>query len=1022
MRKLMLLLVCMCLAVVQLYAQNRTVTGKVTDEKGAGLAGATVSASNTIRTVTNEAGIFTISVPANINSLEISYIGYLLQRVSIGANNTVSVSLRPSEINTDSLVVTTGVGRAVQKARFGGSSASISQKDITNRPVGSFDQLIQGRVPGVLGITGSGQPGNASTIIIRGQNSIAGGVQPLYIIDGIPVEAGVFQSINPNDFASFEVLKDGASAAIYGSRGSAGVIVVTTKRGQSGKLKLAYSGQMGVKARPEITYDMMSASELLKTQEQYGLIVNPTMDAATRTNIPGYFYSANNPNNASLSPAQKAANQAILDSLGGINTDWRDQIFRKGTFSNHQISLSGGTGRTRIYSSVAFYNEEGTTTRTDMSRVTLRNNFDYGDEKLTFQVSSILGYTKRNFQQSTTTNSTGNPFLIANIATPYAAVKDPTKDTFYVGIGNKFTGANQLDLTRYDKNYNDQVKATIGLTASYKITSDISAGITSGIDFRETQGTAYGSKLAFLRRSSTSITGNQGNITESLTRFFRGNVRPSVSYRKKIEKHDIDFSIYGEYIREFTKSFSALGYITDAKRPNTIAAVVPGNTNQLFQSISGGRGQNSLLSGFAIGRYTFDNKYTIGASFRRDGSSKLPEDNRWQNFWSVDGVWDMKKENFLSSASFVNTLRLRASYGGAGNADNFPFGDGGYQSTYDGGTYAGLNTIVASNPGNPEQKWETTYTLNLGVDFGLLKNNRIYGSVDVYDRRTKDLFVENRLSSQAGFGNDYAIFLNAGELQNKGIEAILNYDLIKNNSTTLTLFGNFGYNKNEVLDLGTVESFVQGTTLVKKGLPLGSHYEVKWAGVDAATGAPLYYDLAGNITTAYSTANAVQEFGTWESPWKGGFGARLDVKGFDVSTLFSFQAGGRKVNNLEYFVENPVGFLAGGYNQATTLDFWKQPGDVTSTPSPLFSSNFSSKIIHGASFMRLRDLTVGYTLPSNVLRRTKAISSARFYVQGTNLFMLTNWRGMDPEAGNVNINLSEFPNPRAFTVGLDVQF
>jgi hypothetical protein len=236
------------------------------------------------------------------------------------------------------------------------------------------------------------------------------------------------------------------------------------------------------------------------------------------------------------------------------------------------------------------------------------------------------------------------------------------------------------------------------------------------------------------------------------------------------------------------------------------------------------------------------------------------------------------------------------------------------------------------------------------------------------------------------------------------------------------VFANFGYNKNEVLSLGGEQPYEDGTELIKEGYALGSHYEVKWAGVDAATGLPLYYDKNGNVTTVYSADNRVQEFGTWEAPWRGGFGANARFKGFDISILFSWQRGATKVDNLEYFVENPVGFLANGYNQSSDLNFWQNPGDVVSTPSPLYSTNFSSKLIHDASFLRLRDLRLGYTVPKKSIDRIKFVSSLSFFVQGSNLFMWTKWRGYDPEAGASNINLSEFPNPRTVTAGLDINF
>jgi len=567
------------------------------------------------------------------------------------------------------------------------------------------------------------------------------------------------------------------------------------------------------------------------------------------------------------------------------------------------------------------------------------------------------------------------------------------------------------------------VKATLGFTMGYKLNENISLGITSGSDFRETQNSNYGSKLPFTRRNSTSITGRAGFQTEGLTRFFRGTVRPSATYRNTFsDKHDVEFTVLGEYVREFNKSFGVTGFGTDPKRPNTIAVIVPANaTNQLYHSVSGGKSENSLYSGLATARYTYDGKYTMTASYRRDGSSKLPVDTRWQGFYSIGGIWDATKEDFIKDIKFINMLRVKLNYGGSGNADNFPGGNYPYQSAYTQGTYSGINTIYAATPGNPEMKWETTYVTNFGIDFELFKR-RVFGDINLYDKRTKDLFIQKTLSATAGFGNGGSQDINAGELGNKGVEVNINGEVYRSKDINVTLFANFGYNKNEVLSLGGEQPYEVGTELITEGLPLGTHYEVKWGGVDASTGQPLYYDKAGNLTTVYSADNAVQEFGTWEAPWRGGFGANIKYKSFDVSLLFSWQRGAYKMDNMEYFVENPVGFMANGYNQSSDLQFWQQPGDVVSTPSPLYGTSFSSKLIHDASFLRFRDLKVAYTLPKSMLSQTKFISGANLFIQGSNLFMWTKWRGPDPEAGGQNINLSEFPNPKSLTAGLDINF
>ncbi len=1022
MRKLLLGLIAVLLFAGQVLAQ-KTIRGTVTDDKGNPVPNVSVTiVGSTVGTVTKEDGSYTLSIPANARQIEFTSLGFASQRVNLGSGTVYAVSLASAESKNLEEVVVTGISRA-KKSQFAGASSKIVSKELENRPVGSFDQLLQGRAPGVLGLTGSGQPGNPSTIIIRGTNSISGGSTPLYIVDGIQMEAGTFQSLNPNDFASVDVLRDGATQALYGSRGSAGVVVVTTKKGQAGKLKIAYSGQLGIKSTPDFAFTPMTTQQLLAAQADYGRIVG----ANTSTALPGWYYNPNNPRYQALTPDGKATADRLLDSIRGINTDWYDEFFRQGSFSNHEVSLSGGTGKTRFYSSIGLYNEEGIINPSDMKRVTVRNNIDYADDRFTFALTSTLGYTKRNFDPAFP-GYIFNSFLTPHIQSPYSRVRGADGNLLLAGsVGNATYFGNQyLDVKAKDKNYNDQLKANLGLNFNWKIVDHLSAGVTTGIDFRETQNSFYGARDAYVRTAASgqgSLTQLAGVQQETLGRFLTATVRPNITYQNVFaEKHDLEVSVIGEYVQENSKGLSFTGFGIDPRTPNTPGVIQQGNAgNQLYAQIPNAgnqKFQTSLLSALGIARYTFNEKYTLTGSYRQDGSSYLPKSNRWNGFYSVGAIWDLGKEDFIANARAIDVLRLRASYGGSGNANNFPQ-TFLYQATYGTGSYSGLPTQGVSYVGNPDAKWEKTYTLNVGVDFEFF-NRRLYGDLNWYDKRTTDLFVRKTLSFENTGGA--AIQVNAGELQNTGFEWNINYDVIRNSNITWTLFANGGYNKNKLLDLGGEEAYESGTSFLKVGLPLGSHYEVKWAGVDAATGQPLYYDLAGKVTNVYNASDAVTDFGTWEAPWKGGFGTNLRYKGFDLSVLFSWQRGANKVDNLEYFVENTTGFLAGGYNQSSDLNFWKQPGDIASSPSPLYGVNFSSKIIHDASFMRLRDLVLGYSFPKSVLDRIKFISNLKVFVQGTNLFMWTKWRGMDPEAGAVNINLSEFPNPRAFTGGVSITF
>ncbi len=1024
MRKLLLMLSAMFLLLVNVKAQ-KTITGKVTDDKGKPLSNASIIVKGTTTgTSSNTDGTFSLTLPPNAKSLLFSSVDFESREIKIGDKTSFTISLNPAGVKELAEVVVTGITK-IKKAQYTGASSKVDEKSLRDKPVGSFDQILQGQAPGVTVLTGSGQPGTASNVIIRGTNSIAAGSSPLYIVDGIPVEADAFQGLNSNDFESIDILKDAAASALYGSRGSAGVIVITTKKGKAGKIKFGYSGQMGTKSAPDFSFRPMNTTELLKAQHDFGSVVskaaaNPGNDPVnTNINMPGWYYSHDNPLYPTYAPDVQAANDHIYDSISKINTNWYDNIFRRGNFSNHQITLSGGTGKTLLYSSLALYNEEGVTLRTDMKRVTFRTNIDYSDDKFNYSVATTLGYTKRDFQQSATTNSLGNPFLTAAVNVPYARFKNDLGE-YATGTGNSFAAANQLDLTKYDRNYNNQFKGTLSVNAGYKITKDISANLVTGIDYRETQNTNYGSKLPYVRANSTSITGKAGFQREGLDRLFKADIRPSLNYKKLIgENHDLDVIVVGEYIKEIAKNFAYTGYGTDPKRPNSDAAITQGSSaNQLYANVGGGKGEDLLISGLINARYTYKRKYTISASFRDDGSSQLPSAKRWQNFYSIGGVWEASRENFIKNIKPIDVLRIRLSHGTSGDQNNF-LGYYLYENTYGTSNYSGLTGIRATYPGNPAYRWEVTTTTNFGLDFELL-NHRIYGDFNLYNKVTDKIFVSLPLSSYGGFGTAFHLEINGGKVGNRGQELNINFDVVKNKNVTWTINGNFSHNKNKIISLGGQDSYEDGTSLIAVGKPIGSHYEVAWAGVDAATGQPLYYTKDGNVINVRRDEDRVQNFGTWEAPWKGGFGSSVRFKGFDLSVLFSWQSGATKVDNMEYFTENPVGFLATGYNQSSDLHFWQNPGDIVSTPSPLYSTDFSSKIIHNSSFLRLRDVTLSYTLPKNLLAKTKYISNVRFYVQGFNLYMWTKWRGTDPEAGSENINLSEFPNPRTVTAGLDI--
>jgi len=1012
-----------------LFAQSRTVTGRVTDPNGAPVSGATISVAGTgANTVTNNDGAFSISVPAGSRLLTVSNVGFVTQTVALGASNNVNVSLAISTGDLQTVVVT-GYGN-VDRSKYSGAAAKVSEAAIRNVPMGSFDQMLQGRAPGLSVLSGSGQPGAAASLVVRGPTSIQGGSSPLYVIDGIPVEAGVFQTINPNDIASVDVLKDASAAALYGSRGAAGVIVVTTKRGKSGKMKIGVSSQYGVKFAPEFGYKPMTTDQLFVAQENLGkLLPNSLAEWGTFPTLPGWQYSAQNPNKVvggvivPKTQADIAFGNRQLDSLRALKTDWFDEFFDRGTFRNNEVSFSGGEGRTKIYANLGYYQEEGILRPTNMNRVTLRTNADYKDEKLTLQLSTIIGYTRRNLEANPLNgfNAFINPFGVPQLTPQYITPKLPNGQ-FNVGQGFAFFAPTMLDRIAYDKRYNNQLKGVASLSLNYDFTKSIYAGTVVGVDFRETNNSTYNDPRPFNTRTSTNVRTRSGSMTEDMFRLFQPNARAYVGYRNNFgTDHSIDATLYGEVIRTYTKDFTATGFGIDTLRPNTIAAVTPGNaTNQLFQTVVGNRSQRALNSVFGTLRYTFKQKYTLSGSYRYDGASNLPEQNRFDGFFSVGAVWDVMRESFMNNAGAVNTLRVKFSYGEAANNENFPQGDFGYLPLYNSNSAlaSGLTGIVPLNFGNVDAQWEYTATSNLGVEFGFFRN-RLYGDIQVYDKRTRNLYVGLVLPAAAGFGYTPQD-LNAGEMFNRGIEYNLNYDIINNRNLTWSVNANGAYNKNEVTSLGKAKSYELGTSLVTVGLPLSSHYDVKWAGVDAATGAPLYYTKDGKITTVFSQDNRVQEFGTSIPSLTGGFGTTVRFKGFEASAFFNYAANTTRYNNMEFFLQNP-NFLQQGLNQDAGYTFWTKPGDVATVQSPLYQNQFSSRLIQKADWLRLRNVQLSYSFPSSLLGKTRFISEARIFVMGQNLLTWSKWRGLDPEDNN-NISSTEYPNPRALTAGIDIRF
>ncbi|WP_276480520.1 SusC/RagA family TonB-linked outer membrane protein [Paraflavitalea pollutisoli] len=1026
MRKILCSLLAVLLLLIQLgvQAQERTISGKVSDATGMPLPGASVTVKgSTLGTSTGSDGSFSLRVPANAKTLTISAVGFTSQDLTIGSRSVFDIALAVEGKGLDEVIIT-GYGQQ-KRSQYAGAASKVEAKAINQVPNGSIDQILQGRAAGMYVTAGSGQPGASANVVIRGVGTIGGSSTPLYIMDGIPVQAATFSALTPSDIASVDVLKDAVATALYGSRGSNGVIVITTKRGKIGnKITYGAKAQVGFSDRTRPKFEMMNSKQRLQYEAEVGAENDITIG-------PGWYLNRNNPANAGLPPSTLQRYDQILDSLGNTNADWEDIFFRRGRTQEYEVNASGGSDKVAFYSSLNYFKQDGISIRSSLERFSLRNNVDIKGDRLTIGINSTLNYATSSGIESENTTAVSNPFASVYYALPYEL---PYKDGVLMHPGNASgpDGGNPLVAADPDKPYlvydqregstalermlattrrTNEIKAVLGANIRYRITDELALVSTLGLDFRETLTQRFIDPSSY---TGTLVPGAQGSMSEGTGRFMRLFGNAGFNFNKTIAGlHAVDASVLVENTKATARSFNYVGYGINPLLPNTPAGVTPGSADGFIPTVGGGRDANVLQSLIAIARYTYDGKYTFNGSFRVDRSSMVPKDNRSISYFAVGATWNMLKESFLQNADFLSELQLRASYGTSASPFNSSFG---YLSLYGATVYNGVPGNGLAQLGNPNYDWEYANTTNIGIDFGFL-NSRIRGTIELYNKATKNLFVSQKLSAWSG---DASLDINAGKMRNRGVELTITGDVVANNFIRWSVGGNIGINQNRITSLGQVNEFELGTSIIRVGLPFGAHYIPKWAGVDAATGNPLYYNKDGSITSSYnSTTQSVAEFGSWLPKYNGGFNTRVDYKNFYVEAFFSFVGGNKRFNNEDFF--NETSSFATSNQSTRLLERWRKPGDVTNIQKFGTSRSFSSKDIQDASFVRFRNLNAGYTIPKKWLQEMRIFSAATIYVMGQNLYTFTNWRGFDPEDNN-NISTFEYPAQRSFVAGLNLTF
>jgi TonB-linked SusC/RagA family outer membrane protein len=1022
-----LMAVCL-LAGSSLWAQNRTISGKVTSaEDGTSLPGVNVVIKGTaVGSVTDADGEYTFSVPPDATTLVFSFMGLQTVEEAIGSRSVVDIKMQHDARQLTEIVVTeTGY---TQERKFIGSAVVLTKEISENVPMASIDQSLQGRAAGVLVNSGSGQPGSNATVRIRGVSSISGaGAQPLYVIDGVPV-LGALVAINSNDIESQTILKDGSTGALYGARGANGVIVINTKKGSPGERLFEYRTQVGVSVQPKPThFSMMNTEQTLQYEEMVGA-------AGFGITGPGWVYSPNHPSYAIQSEPEKARRDELLAGFRNNNHDYADLLFRKGVSTTNELALRGGTESSKYYASFNAFNQDGFAEGSDFKRYTGRINLDQRIDKLTFNLMSTVVSSETNSSVGDWVgNSPGNPFQIVWRAKPYEAIyKDDGSTDF--GASSALAPRNIANILERQDNsiYRQRDLRILGAAGlKFEIMKGLNVRNNFGVDLNYSQGMYSINPDSYIGSLQTN---NSGFHTEALRTATQIVNTTSLNFAHVVNTiHEVEAGVYFEAIKVTNNGFGYSLQNLDKRLSETGqgAGNIPVTTGQTNypQTASGAKSKAGIRSYFATTRYTYADKYTVNFNARMDGTSRILNENNKEVFtWSAGLGWDVTNEEFMKGQSTITELKARATYGkvpniGSISTSNYALSGafftvpnylGPQLPTITSSTFSGSITPgqVPATPGNPHLKIETVKKYNLGIDVAFFNKARLV--VDAYKNITEDLFVNYPLGATTGFGGT-SLPVNAGQMTNKGIETTILADLYKKGDWSVEASWNHAINDNNIDDLGAVDEYPTGTFLIREGLPYGSHYTYDYVGADVQTGMPIYRKADGTTTNSQADAGQVATFGTFIPKHIGGVSLSAKYKKITVSTLFTYQFDVVRSNNVWSWVTRGIPGYSNAVNQSTVLltEQWMQPGDEKYYQSPQYDRGFTSSDLMDAKFLRFRELTIAYTLP-----KIKYFKSIRVYGRAQNLKIWSPWRGLDPEDDN-NISLNEYPNPRMFVFGLD---
>ena len=999
-RKLMLLMTCLMIGIGLVNAQISKVTGNVTSEEdGLPVVGASVLVKGTtVGTVTDIDGNFTLTnVPSSAGTLVISFIGMQPQEVKIKPN--VKVVLKSDAEVLDEVVVT---GYGVQrKASFTGAASIVGEEAIAKKNDANFVKVLEGSVPGVQMNNSTSMPGVWGSVYIRGRASLNSGTQPLYVIDGMPVNSDTdamstsannmvdpMSSINPADIESITVLKDAAATAIYGSRAANGVIVVTTKKGSEGKFNLNLDIKQGFVSMGNNNMDFANAEESMKLFTD-GLTAYQGGDWQEN-----YNYLADN----------------YFGWDRKTSTDWMDAITRKGYYQDYNLSAQGRNGNTGYYVSLGYLNTDGLIIGSDMERFSGRMNLDSKFKWATIGVNTSYSYSTQNGFSLSTAGSMSSPLTAAiSSQTPM----DPIYDS--EGNYNNINMYNPVALMDEDTGeLNENKMQTINLNPYLQV--DFGLGIyaktTLGVNLTDLRQYQYWSALYNPQAMDYNGLGQQYNSRNTVVTW--NNV---VGWNHKFaDKHDVSVMLG----QEMQKKSYFYEYYAKSDFPFADSGMRDLTTAGTEQGSEYYKKEARLASYFMDAHYSYADKYYLSGSYRRDGSSVFGSNTRWGNFWSVGGKWRISGEDFLNGNNVITNATLRASYGTVGNQDIDWYAARGFYGA--GYNYNQMPGMIPVSISNQELTWEVSKKFDIGFDFSLW--HRLHFTFDFYNEITSDALFQVPLSMTTGMTETYK---NIGKIRNHGIEFSVNANILQTKDWTWSAYANLTWNENEVVKLSTDEPIEYTFQIIEEGRPYTQFKMKEYAGVDRETGKPLWYlNETGNETTSDYNAAAKRYVGDADPNVLGGFGTNLRWKDIDFGLSFNYRLGGKVYDSGAAFTGFGMAFRTPLEDVA--LNSWTEENKDAKYPQyiykdPYNATSTSSRFLYSGDYLRISNLTLGYTLPKKWTTKI-LIQRLRAYISVDNLYTFTasDFVGYNPETSANGVIAWQYPATRTFIGGIQLTF